>query len=137
MTADRDIAGSVRAIVAGHGTFAIGLISAVNEITGRGNRFTPFTNAGLGGADILTALGATLDETGAKVIFTDLPAGSCTMAARRLIHDRPDVVLVTGSNLPMLLDFSMQEDENAVAAIRATVERGRTSISVMGVVGKP
>ena len=25
-----------------------------------------------------------------EVIFTDLPAGSCTMAARRLQRDRPD-----------------------------------------------
>ena len=39
--------GAVRAVVAGHGTFAAGVISAVHQITGRGNQFVPITNTGL------------------------------------------------------------------------------------------
>ena len=62
-------------------------------------------------------------------IFTDLPAGSCTMAARRLLREMPGVLLVSGANLPMLLDFVMSSAEPQAAA-RAAVERARTAISV-------
>jgi len=37
----------VRAIVAGHGDFASGLISAVEQITGRGGMLIPVTVLGL------------------------------------------------------------------------------------------
>lgn len=122
-----------RAIVAGHGTFAPGLISAVEQITGRGDCFVPVTNAGLCLDDIQGLLAKTLDDTGAGVIFTDLPAGSCTMAVRRMLRERPGVLLVTGVSLPLLLDFAMQEDAvAAVAMLATTVERARGAMTVHG-----
>lgn len=123
----------MRAIVAGHGSFAPGLISAVDQITGRGDRFVPMTNSGLCLEDIQGMLGRVLDETGATVIFTDLPAGSCTMAVRRLLRERPGVRLVTGVNLSLLLDFAMQEAPTDVGAmLTAAVDRARTSMTVHG-----
>ena len=41
-----------RAIVAGHGDFAQGLLSAVELITGRGAVLVPFSAKGLSGVDI-------------------------------------------------------------------------------------
>ena len=41
-----------RAIVAGHGTFPQGIVSAVEQITGFGNVFIPLSNSGLSGEDI-------------------------------------------------------------------------------------
>ncbi len=123
-----DDAVGVRAIVAGHGTFAVGVISAVQQITGRGNIFVPVTNSGLCLTDIENCIGAELDRTGARVLFTDLPAGSCTMAVRRMLRTRGDVVLVTGANLPLLLDFAMQDEGHDIDALRASLERGRASI---------
>lgn len=95
----------VVAVVAGHGRFAEGLVSAVEQITGRGAAFATVSNAGLAPADIERELLARLDASGARVLFTDLPAGSCTMAARRVQRARPDVVLVTGANVSALLEF--------------------------------
>lgn len=122
----------VRAIVAGHGSFATGVISAVEQITGRGNVFRPISNMGLCLDDIQQSLAHALDETGARVIFTDLPAGSCTMAVRRLVRSRPGVVLVTGINLSLLLDFAMQDDIEPVAAANGALERGRASMVLHG-----
>jgi mannose/fructose-specific phosphotransferase system component IIA len=119
----------VRALVAGHGTFAAGIISAVDQITGLGGLFVPFSNADLGASDIRTRIADALDRTGARVVFTDLPAGSCTMAMRRLVRERPGLVLVTGVNVPLLLDFAMQAAEPA-EAVRAAVERARTAMAV-------
>ncbi len=123
---------AVKAIVAGHGSFATGVISAVEAITGRGDRFIAISNAGLCLDDIQRTLTMALDDTRARVIFTDLPAGSCTMAVRRLVRNRPGVVLITGINLSLLLDFAMQDDSDPVAAAHAALERGRASMVAHG-----
>ena len=108
----------VVAIVAGHGRFAEGLVSAVEQITGRGNAFATLSNSGLAPADIERELLTRLDASGARVIFTDLPAGSCTMAARRVQRARPEVVLVCGANVPALMEFLFA----AVSPLDAPVE---------------
>ncbi len=122
----------VRAIVAGHGSFASGIISAVEQITGKGAVFLAVSNTGLCLDDIQGTLVRALDDTGARVVFTDLPAGSCTMAVRRMIRARPGVVLVTGVNLSLLLDFAMQESADPLAAAQAALERGRAAMLVHG-----
>ena len=123
---------TVRAIVAGHGSFATGILSAVEQITGRGASFLAISNTGLCLDGIQDTLARAIDDTGARVIFTDLPAGSCTMAVRRMIRARPGVLLVTGINLSLLLDFAMQESVDPIVAVQAALERGRASMAVHG-----
>lgn len=134
MHADGHPAAPIRGVVAGHGTFASGIISAVEQITGRGRQLVAVSNAGLGLDDIQGTIARALDESGARVVFTDLPAGSCTMAARRLMRERPGVLLVTGINLSLLLDFTMQDDADPVTAVQAALDRGRASMVVHGLV---
>lgn len=122
----------IRAIVAGHGAFATGIISAVEQITGQGAQFVAVSNAGLCLDDIQGTLARVLDDTGATVIFTDLPAGSCTMAVRRMIRERPGVLLVTGINLSLLLDFAMQQSVDPAQAVQSSLDRGRASMAVHG-----
>ncbi len=93
------------AVVAGHGRFADGLLSAVDQITGRGGAFVAVSNTGLGPTDLEALIVSALDRTGARVVFTDLPAGSCTMAVRRAQRARSDIVLVTGANVAVLMEF--------------------------------
>jgi N-acetylgalactosamine PTS system EIIA component len=120
---------AIRALVAGHGDFAAGLISAVEAVTGRGELLEPIQVKGLCGEDIQQLLRERLVATGAHVIFTDLQAGSCTMAARRLLREQPDVLLVSGTNLPMLLDFVMSSATSMHDAAHAAVDRARSAIS--------
>ncbi|HET7186664.1 MAG TPA: hypothetical protein VFI52_00855, partial [Gemmatimonadaceae bacterium] len=75
-----------RALVAGHADFAAGLVSAVDMITGRGDVLLPIQVKGLCGDDIEELLHQSMVASGARVIFTDLQAGSCTMAARRVLR---------------------------------------------------
>jgi PTS system N-acetylgalactosamine-specific IIA component len=121
-----------RAIVAGHGDFAAGMISAVQQITGRGGVLRGISSAQLGGVDLAELMRRTVDEMGVRVVFTDLQAGSCSMASRRLLRDRPDVLLVAGANLPMLLDFVMADGVEAQEAARHAVERGKAAIAALG-----
>ena len=121
-----------RAVVAGHGDFAAGIVSAVQQITGRGNVFRTISARDLSGADLETLLRTTIEESGVQVVFTDLQAGSCTMAARRYLRDRKDVLLVAGANLPMLLDFVFADKLPAIEAARHALERGRAAITATG-----
>ena len=125
-----------RAIIAGHGDFAAGLVSAVQQITGRGGVFCAISARDLSAADLDDLLRRTIDETGVSVVFTDLQAGSCSMATRRLLRERPNVLLVAGANLPMLLDFVFADSMPAIEAARHSVERGRAAITAIGGGGK-
>jgi PTS system N-acetylgalactosamine-specific IIA component len=122
----------VRAILAGHGDFAAGMVSAVQQITGRGGVFKTITSRDLSAADLETTIRKAIEESGVRVVFTDLQAGSCTMAARRVLRDRTDVLFVAGANLPMLLDFALSPEPEAVDAAKHAIERGKAAISTVG-----
>lgn len=121
-----------RAIVAGHGEFAAGLVSAVEQITGRGDQFVAIAITGLGAEDIEGLLRERMMTTGIRVVFTDLQAGSCTMAARRVLRGMTDAVVVCGTNLPLLLDFVFNERATPGEAARHAAERGRAAIALVG-----
>jgi mannose/fructose-specific phosphotransferase system component IIA len=125
----------VRAVVAGHGDFASGLVSAVDQITGHGSAFLALTNRGLSGEDITLQLTEAIDATSASVIFTDLPAGSWTVAARRIQRERPALIVVTAVSLPVLLDYVFQSDADPVNAARHAVEKGHGALAIVGVPG--
>lgn len=121
-----------RAIVVGHGEFAGGLVSAVGQICGMADKLVVLTMMGMTPEDIENTIRDQLAKTGAKVIFTDLPAGSATIAARRIVKDEPGLVLVSGVNLATLLDFVFNTDVPPTEAARAAAERGKASLIVVG-----
>lgn len=121
-----------RAIVAGHGDFAAGLVSAVQQITGRGDQLIPVAVKQLSIEAIEQLLRDRMLEANVRVIFTDLQAGSCTMASRRILRGMNDAVLIAGANLPTLLDFVFAEGRPAPEAARHAAERGRAAIAVHG-----
>jgi PTS system N-acetylgalactosamine-specific IIA component len=123
---------NVRAIVAGHGSFAEGMLSALEQITGRGDVFIGVTNRDLSAQDVEALLRKQLADSNATVIFTDLPAGSCTMAARRIQREVPALKVVTGVNLSTLLDFAFTADSGDANAVEHAADKGRASLVVTG-----
>ena len=120
-----------RAILIGHGDFATGLLSAVGQICGMRDAIAGLSMVGLTPEDIEATLRSQLASTGARVIFTDLPAGSATLAARRIVKDDPSIVLVSGVNLATLLDFVFNASGTPSEAARAAAERGKASLIVV------
>ncbi len=131
------------AIVLGHASVAAGLVSAVERITGITDRFIALSNDGLGTNEIEQMLRERMEATGARVVFTDLPAGSCNFAACRLLRVRPDIIVVTGANLPALLHFATSgvvpdtegPEDTEVAAAEEAARRGAAAMRVLR--GKP
>jgi len=123
---------ATRALVAAHGDLAVGLVSAVERITGRGSMLATLTNSGLGADEMEATVRDRIEREGIRAIFTDLPSGSWTMAARRAMRGNEEVVLVTGVNLAALLEFVMRDDLDPAAGARACVDRARAAIGAVG-----
>ena len=121
-----------RAVVAAHGELAAGLVSAVERNTGRGEALAAMSNVGLAADDMEQHLRQRIERDGIRAIFTDLPSGSWTMAARRAMRGNEEVVLVTGVNLAALLEFVMRDDLAPADAARACIDRARGAISLVG-----
>lgn len=118
---------SVQGLLVAHGTFSEGMIDAVRRITGITDGLTPVSNSGLS-PDALaqTILGRLQD--GPAILFTDLKSGSCGMAAHRLLRERGELRVVSGVNLPLLLDFVMHRDTPLAELVTRLIEKGRSSI---------
>lgn len=123
---------NARAIVIGHGEFAGGLVSAVGQICGMADKLVVLSMMGMTPEDIEGTIREQLARTGARVIFTDLPGGSATLASRRIVKDTPGVVLVSGVNLATLLDFVFNSTLSPTEAALAAAERGKASLIVVG-----
>ena len=116
-----------RAMVIGHKDFAAGMVSAVEAITGRDDLFRTASNYGLDTRGMEAVVREAIAE-GVAIIFSDLPAGSTTMAARRAQRDFPEITVVTGVSLPVLLDYAFASDP--AHAVDAAVEKGRAAMMV-------
>ena len=123
------------ALVVGHGGYAEGVVSAVVQITGAADRLIALSNRDYGAAELEAAIRQLVESRGVRVIFSDLPAGSCAFAARRVVRDRADVRLVTGANVAALLHWLAHDEAHETDAVAGAVERGKGSITVVGSAG--
>jgi mannose/fructose-specific phosphotransferase system component IIA len=122
--------GEVRGIVVAHSELARALITAVESIAGTTEgALVPLSNDGLGPEAIRERLDE-LAGDGPAIVFADLREGSCGLAARAVcMGDGPRRALVTGVNLPVLLDFVMKRHLPLDDLVARLVERGRAAIT--------
>lgn len=98
-------------VVIGHGTLAAALIDAVERIAGGDRGLIAISNTDCD----RKALEQQITEAVAgrpAIVFIDMPSGSCMFAAMHRLQSMPDVRLVTGVNLAMLLEFVFNRDGN-------------------------
>jgi mannose PTS system EIIA component len=119
---------SVRGIVLAHGDMATGLLDAVRHIAGSGADFlVPVTNRGLG-PDALAEQIAQAASDVPTIVFTDLQSGSCGFAARRCLQGNPRLVVISGVNLPILLEFVMKRHLPLDELVPFLLRKGRAAI---------
>ncbi|MEO8138402.1 MAG: PTS mannose transporter subunit IID [Gemmatimonadota bacterium] len=91
-------------VVVAHGVLAAALVGEAERISGERGVLAAVSNSECGPEDIERRL-ADAVGAGPAVIFVDMPCGSCFFAAMKTARNRSDIRVVTGVNLPMLLDF--------------------------------
>jgi mannose/fructose-specific phosphotransferase system component IIA len=122
-------AAEIRGVIVAHGPMAIAMVEAVRRIAGdRADALHPLSNDGKSPVDLKADLDAAIGE-GPVVVFVDIQAGSCCMAALSSCRDRARRVVVTGVNLPMLLDFVFHRDLPIDDVVERLVQTGRAAIA--------
>jgi mannose/fructose-specific phosphotransferase system component IIA len=119
----------LRGVVVCHGTLATALVEAVESIGGPKGALVPVSNTGCDRGSLEARVEAAVGDVPA-VVFVDMASGSCLMAVLRRLRARPDVGVVTGVNLAMLLDFAFSREASPEAAAARAVEVGARAIGV-------
>ena len=121
-------ADGARGIVLAHGAMAQGLVDAVRRIGGEAaDALVPLSNEGLSPPELNHALERLAGE-GPVVVFSDLLAGSCGLAAFSSCREHRNRAVVCGVNLPILLDFVFHRDVPLDELVTRLVDKGRAGI---------
>lgn len=119
----------VRGLVIAHSSLAAAMAAAVQQIADVGDEaLHTISNEGRGPEQLMAAVRDAVGDA-PVILFTDLPSGSCAFAARKLALERPGTGIVSGVNLPVLLDFVFHRDLPVPELVERLVEKGRGGIS--------
>lgn len=94
----------VRGIVVAHGDLARALVGTVERISGLDGGLVAVSNEGLGPEGLRETVREAMGDA-PSILFVDLASGSCGIAGLGLSHEGAEVAVLTGANVPMLLDF--------------------------------
>ena len=118
----------IRGVVVAHGDLAHALVRAVERISGVHDALLAVSNEGASPDELRRRVE---DAAGGErtILFVDLSSGSCAFTGRVVARAAPGVAVVTGANLPMLLDFVFHRDMSVEALVDRVVEKGRGSVA--------
>lgn len=125
----------VRGVVFAHADMADGLIGAVRLITGIPEDALLALSNDRGSPDVLADALDDLCGDGPAFVFTDLIGSSCNTLASVLARQTPDRWVVSGVNLPMLIEFAFNRHLPPQMLIERLVHQGRSGIQSQGVAG--
>jgi mannose/fructose-specific phosphotransferase system component IIA len=120
----------VRGIIIGHGTFADAMIATAEKIVGKQSDIEIVTNEGISCETLSQQIAQLLTEEDVDtIVFLDLPGGSCTISCYTIMKDHQDLNVISGVNLPMLLEFFMlREKHTARELIPILIKKGKDNI---------
>jgi mannose/fructose-specific phosphotransferase system component IIA len=117
------MAGAPVGILVTHGALGRELLATAESILGpqRDVVFVSNTDASLEG--LSEALRGELEGAHDRpfFLFVDLLGGSCGHACQKILAARPDAVVFSGVNLPMLLEFLYHRDRVDLAELKTRV----------------
>jgi len=114
----------IRGILLAHGTMAMGLVDAVRKISGvDADVLIPLSNEGKSPQALEEELERIMGVD-SMILFTDLASGSCAIAARKCFRDNCHQAVISGVNLPILLDFVFNRHLPMGELIPRLVEKG-------------
>lgn len=123
------------ALLVTHGTLGDELVRTVAAILGPQDGVETLSNSGLSADALAEAIERRLDGMPAQapvVLFTDLAAGSCGIASRRVGREGRALRKITGVNLPMLLEFFHYRDTLSLDELLSRMEaKGKAGIVLL------
>ena len=121
----------LRGIIIGHGDFAEAMLKTAEQIVGEQSGVEVISNRGLSCDSIVNTINDAIlkDDVNRTIIFLDLPGGSCTISCYSLLKEKRDLHIISGVNLPMLIEFFMLRDKySADELVTILVKKGKANI---------
>jgi PTS system N-acetylgalactosamine-specific IIA component len=121
-------------IICGHGSFAAGLLSAVDLMSGEAARFTALDfPRGMSSEDLkdrIAGAAAKANQGDGVVIFTDIAGGSPFKQAALVAAENPSVRVIGGANMPLLLDAVFSQTAELDAFVQEILGLSKNSIKL-------
>ena len=120
-------------VIVAHGGLAEGLLSALSLVAGPQENLWALSNDSLSGEALTERLEELLDERadGREVfLFTDLDAGSCGIACRRMLADGRARAVFFGVNLPLLIEFVFLQAQPLEKLVPGVLTKSRAALGV-------
>ena len=122
----------VPALIVTHADLAQALVRAAERVVGSIEDVTLLSNEGLSRDDLQDAIEACVgDWKEGGLLLTDFWGGSCHTCGSAAARRHGEVVIVTGINLPLLLDYLYNRDRLSAPDLADRLQqKGRDSIRV-------
>jgi mannose/fructose-specific phosphotransferase system component IIA len=120
-------------VIVAHGGLADGFLSALARVAGPQENLWALSNEALSGEALKARLGELLGDRaeGREVfLFTDLDAGSCGLACRRLLAEERVRAVFFGVNLPLLIEFVFLQAEPLEKLVPLMITKSRAALGV-------
>lgn len=115
-------------VIVAHADLAEAMVRAVEGISGVGGGLLAVSNARCTPETLRRRVQEAIGDRPA-VIFVDLASGSCAFAGQKVAGELANVSVVTGVNLPMLLDFVFHRDMPPERLAERVVGKGRNALT--------
>ncbi len=121
-------------VIVAHGNVGECLMNAVQGILGTQTGCIAVSNTGLGLPELTDAVRGAVEEiekTHAALLVTDMPGGSCHHVCQAYLGERPELRMISGVNLMMLLEFFVKRDRAELGELITMMqERARDAVRV-------
>ena len=122
----------VPALIVTHADLGAALVHAAESVVGHIEDVALLSNEGRSRADLEEAIETRVSEwPSGGLLLTDFWGGSCHTCGASAARRHGEVIIVTGVNLPLLLDYLHNRDRLTVGALAERLQqKGRDSIRV-------
>jgi mannose/fructose-specific phosphotransferase system component IIA len=109
----------VCALIVGHGQFAQGLLSALEQIVGPVELVAAVSTQGRSRAEIESQIHEARQKFGGQplLVFADLQGGCGSTVCGSLLRAETDVGIIGGANLPMLVKYVQHREQSGPAEL--------------------
>jgi len=120
----------VPALLVMHADLSAALLRAAEQVTGPIEGVETLSNTGLSRAELEREIVQRVERwTAGGLVFADFWGGSCHICGASAARGRGEVVVVTGLNLPTLIDYLHNRDRYAVLELAERLQKkGQESI---------
>jgi len=108
-----DARSRIGCVIVAHGNVGECLMDAVQGILGSQTGCVAVSNTGMGLQELTEAVRKAVEElqkTHSVLLITDMPGGSCHHVCQAYLGERPELRMISGVSVMMLLEFFVKRD---------------------------